>query len=126
MRAPVVLHAISSFDDTVLDRTAPTITQGLTNAISTTTPLRNEITKSPDFWSTLQRLHQHKTEAEKVFDILTLLSTASPPNGDSHDQALTADNFESAINLANDFATAGSIGSIPEKRRDFAAKQGRK
>lgn len=81
------------------------------------------MTKSPDFWSTLQRLHQHKTEAERVFDILTLLSSASPiPN----DQALTADNFESAISLANDFASAGSIGSIQEKRRDFAAKQGRK
>ena len=59
-----------------------------------------------------------------MFAILTLLSTSSPTP--AHDQALTADNFESAINLANDFAIAGSIGSIQEKRRDFAAKQGRK
>jgi golgi-specific brefeldin A-resistance guanine nucleotide exchange factor 1 len=123
MRAPVVLHAISSFDDRVLDQTAPTIVQGLTAAISaSSSPLRNEITKSPDFWSTLQRLHQHKTEAENVANILALLAT-SPG---MPEQALTADNFESAIGLANDFASAGSIGSIQEKRRDFAAKQGRK
>ena len=56
--------------------------------------------------------------------MLTLLSTASPPSGG--DQALTADNFESAINIANDFAAAGSVGAIQEKRRDFAVKQGRK
>ena len=125
MRAPVVLHTISSFDDAVLDRTATTIVKGFSNAISSPASLRNEITKSPDFWSTLQRLHQHKTEAEKVFDILTLLSTSSN-HKDMQDQALTADNFESAISLANDFASAGSIGSVQEKRRDFAVKQGRK
>ncbi|KIY01740.1 uncharacterized protein Z520_01878 [Fonsecaea multimorphosa CBS 102226] len=124
MRAPVVLHAISSFDDAVLDRTASTIIQGLSNAIGGPSALRNEITKSPDFWSTLQRLHQHKTEAERVFDILTLLSSPSPSKAQDQ-QALTADNFESAISLANDFASAGSIGSIQEKRRDFAAKHGR-
>jgi len=117
MRAPVVMHAISSFDDTVLDRTAPTIIQGLTRIISQPDPLRNEVTKSPDFWSTLQRLHQHKTEAEHVFEILTTLATARPT-------ALTADNYEATISLANDFATAGSIGSIQEKRKDFAAKRG--
>jgi golgi-specific brefeldin A-resistance guanine nucleotide exchange factor 1 len=121
MRAPVVLHAISSFDDTILDRTAPTIVSGLTRALSGSSELRNEITKSPDFWSTLQRLHQHKTEAENVFDILTFLCSHNSP-----DPALTAENFELAISSANDFAAAGSIGSIQEKRRDFAAKQGRK
>lgn len=117
MRAPVVLHAISSFDDTVLDRTAQTVTKGLANTIATAGPLRNEITKSPDFWSTLQRLHQHRTEAEPVFAILTTLTTSNPT-------ALTADNFEAAVSLAHYFAADGSIGSIQEKRRDFAAKRG--
>ncbi|KAL2436848.1 ARF guanine-nucleotide exchange factor 1 [Exophiala dermatitidis] len=117
MRAPVVLHAISSFDDTVLDRTAEAVTRGLANAIAEPGPLRNEVTKSPDFWSILQRLHQYKSEGESVFEILTTLATSQPT-------AVTADNFESAIALANDFATAGSIGSIQEKRRDFAAKRG--
>ena len=117
MRAPVVLHAISSFDDTVLDRTAPVIMKGLASCIAVPGALTNEVTKSPDFWSTLQRLHQHKTEAEKVFAILTTLATSNPTT-------VTADNFESAIALANDFAAAGAIGSIQEKRKDFAAKRG--
>lgn len=117
MRAPVVMHAISSFDDNVLDRTAATVMQGLARIISQPDPLRNEVTKSPDFWSTLQRLHQHKTEAEHVFEILTTLATVRP-------SAVTADNYEATIALANDFASAGSIGSIQEKRRDFAAKRG--
>lgn len=117
MRAPVVMHAISSFDDNVLDRTAATIMQGLARIISQPDSLRNEVTKSPDFWSTLQRLHQHKTEAEHVFEILTTLATSRPT-------ALTADNYEATISLANDFASAGSIGSIQEKRKDFAAKRG--
>ncbi|KAK5210939.1 GDP/GTP exchange factor for ARF [Exophiala xenobiotica] len=117
MRAPVVLHAISSFDDTVLERTAPVITKGLATCVAVPGALTNEVTKSPDFWSTLQRLHQHKTEAEKVFAILRTLATSSPTT-------VTADNFESAIALANDFAAAGAIGSIQEKRKDFAAKRG--
>ncbi|KAK6384365.1 uncharacterized protein PV06_10989 [Exophiala oligosperma] len=117
MRAPVVLHAISSFDDAVLDRTAAAITKDLASCIDGPAALTNEITTSPDFWSTLQRLHQHKTEAEKVFSILTTLATSMPTT-------VTADNFESVIGLANDFAAAGSIGSIQEKRRDFAAKRG--
>ncbi|KIV87306.1 hypothetical protein PV11_02861 [Exophiala sideris] len=117
MRAPVVLHAISSFDDTVLDRTASTITQGLASCIASPGPLTNEITTSPDFWSILQRLHQHKGEAETVFAILTTLATSNP-------SIVTADNFESAIDLANDFAAAGKIGSIQDKRKDFAARRG--
>ncbi|KIW21373.1 hypothetical protein PV08_01953 [Exophiala spinifera] len=117
IRAPVVLHAISSFDDAVLDRTAAAITRDLASCIAVPGALTNEITTSPDFWSTLQRLHQHRTEAEKVFAILTTLATSMPAT-------VTADNFESVIGLANDFAAAGSIGSIQEKRRDFAAKRG--
>ncbi|KIV93676.1 hypothetical protein PV10_04871 [Exophiala mesophila] len=117
MRAPVVLHAISSFDDTVLDRTASTVVQGFSLLIAEPDALRNDITSSPDFWSTLQRLHQHKTEAENVFSILSILSTSSPT-------AVTADNYEATIALANDFAAAGSIGSIQEKRREFAARRG--
>lgn len=117
MRAPVVLHAISSFDDTVLDRTASTVVQGFSRMIAEPDALRNDITSSPDFWSTLQRLHQHKTEAENVFSILAVLSTSSPT-------AVTADNYEATIALANDFAAAGSIGAIQEKRREFAARRG--
>jgi brefeldin A-resistance guanine nucleotide exchange factor 1 len=52
-----------------------------------------------------------------VFEVLITLATSQPT-------AITADNYEATISLANDFASAGSIGSIQEKRRDFAAKRG--
>jgi len=119
MRAPVVLHAISSFDDTILEQTAPTITRGLMNCIAEPGPLRNELTNSPDFWSILHRLHQHKSEADRVFEMLQHVANSKATT-------VTADNYESAIALADDFSTAGSIGSIQEQRRDFAAKRGQK
>lgn len=113
-----MLHAISSFEDGVLDSTAPTVIAGLARCIAEPSSLRSEILNSPDFWSILQRLHQHKTEAEHVFDILQeIVSTQSG--------AVTADNYEATTALANDFASAGSIGTIQEQRRDFAARRGK-
>lgn len=118
MRAPVVLHALSSFDDNTMNYTATSVINGLAQCIEGPEPLRNEVTSSPDFWSILQRLHQHKDEAERVFVILQNIATIQP-------SAITADNYESTIGLANDFATAGSIGSIQEQRRDLAARRGK-
>lgn len=117
MRAPVVLHAISSFDDRVLDATATSIMKGLTSCIAEPGPLRNEITTSPDFWSILQRLHQHKTEAANVFEMLSSIAQSAPTS-------INSDNFEATISLANEFVTAGSIGSMQEQRRDMAARRG--
>lgn len=113
-----MLHAISSFDDAVLDHSAGAVVQGLTSCIASSGPLRSEITNSPDFWSILQRLHQHKTEAAAVFEILQKMASAQP-------SAITADNYESTVALAHDFAAAGSIGSLQEQRRDLAARRGR-
>ena len=76
------------------------------------------MTASPDFWSILERLHQHKEAASAVFDILQTITTSSPP-------AVTADNYESAIELANKFATAGSIGAVSEQKRDVPARRGK-
>jgi brefeldin A-resistance guanine nucleotide exchange factor 1 len=118
MRAPVVLHAVSSFDDTVLEHTAEAVLQGLTECIAKPGSLRNEIVNSPDFWSILQRLHQHKTQAEHVLEVLQNIAASQPT-------AVTADNYESAIALANDFATAGRIGTIQEQRRDLLARRGK-
>ncbi|KPI38130.1 uncharacterized protein AB675_1158 [Cyphellophora attinorum] len=108
IRAPVVLHSLNSFDDSLLTIAAPSIVEGLAECISPSTPLRNEITNSPDFWSILQRLHQRKTQAESVFNILNTLTSTQP-------SAVTADNYEATINLANEFATAGRIGA-PQQR----------
>ncbi|EDP51926.1 conserved hypothetical protein [Aspergillus fumigatus A1163] len=62
MRVPVILHGISSFEQDVLESVAVPTIKGLSQCISEQGLLRNELTVSPDFWSILQRLHQH-TEA---------------------------------------------------------------
>ncbi|KAL9111034.1 MAG: hypothetical protein Q9227_004467 [Pyrenula ochraceoflavens] len=44
----------------------------------------------------------------------------------SQSTRVTADNYESAINLANGFAAAGSVGSIAEQQRDVAVRKGKR
>lgn len=111
MRVPVILHNISGFDQDILESVAVPIVQGLTRCIANPEPLRNEITISPDFWSILQRLHQHKEAAPLVFELLQLIVDAAPA-------IVTADNYESAVALANDFISAGSVGSVDERHHD--------
>ena len=118
MRAPVVLHAISSFDDSTIEFTAPAIINGLKKCIAGTESLRKEVTNSPDFWSIMHRLHQHKDEAESVFKLLHFIADVQPT-------AVTADNYESTTELANDFASAASIGSLQEQRKDAARRGGK-
>ncbi len=118
MRTPVVLHAISSFDDVTIDRTASSVIPGLSQIISSADPLKNELANSPDFWSILQRLHGHRDQSQNVFDILELTIKADPP-------IVAADNYESAVSLANDFATAASVGAAQEQRRELGSRRGR-
>ncbi|KAJ9269863.1 hypothetical protein DTO212C5_4037 [Paecilomyces variotii] len=116
MRVPVVLHCMSSFDQDMLERCAVPIVKGLSRCIGSSTALRNVLTISPDFWSILQRLHQHDESAGLVFELLQTIVDSTPPT-------ITADNFESAVALANDFATAGSVGAIEERQRDALARR---
>ena len=116
MRVPVILHNISGFDQDILESVAVPIVQGLTRCIANPEPLRNEITISPDFWSILQRLHQHKEAAPLVFELLQLIVDASPA-------IVTADNYESAVALANDFISAGSVGSVDERQNDAVPRR---
>src|SRR5271163_523287 len=118
MRAPVVLHAISSFDDRTLEHTATAVVSGLGSCIASAEPLRKEIINSPDFWSIMHRLHQHPDDAERIYGLLQAIATSQPT-------AVSADNYESAIELANDFATAGSVGAVLEQKRDMAARRGK-
>lgn len=128
MRAPVVLHAFSSFNDAILDQTAAALMKGLRVCIDQPGPLRNDITASPDFWSILQRLHLHKTEADNAFGILEKLTEDS--NTASRGQSwrgITPSSYSPALALATSFAIAASIpGSIIEQRRDLARSRGQK
>lgn len=93
----------------------PTI-QGLSRCLAHPGRLRNEITISPDFWSILQRLHQHPEVAPLVFEVLENIIESSS-------NIVTGDNYNSAISLANDFITAGHVGSIDERQRDSQARR---
>ncbi|KKZ67911.1 hypothetical protein EMCG_06440 [[Emmonsia] crescens] len=116
MRAPVVLHAISAFDQDTLENSAIPIIKGLSYCITSAAPLRSEITKSPDFWSILQRLHRHQEGAPMVFDLLQHIVHFTPP-------VISADNYESGVSLANDFASAGSLAAVPDPRRAPSGKR---
>jgi brefeldin A-resistance guanine nucleotide exchange factor 1 len=118
MRVPVVLHAISSFDQDILETSATPVLKGLSRCISSSGPLRSEIIVSPDFWSILQRLHTNKSSAPLVFELLQKIVESTPP-------AISADNYESAVSLANDFASAGSIGAAQERKRDAQIRKSR-
>lgn len=56
---------------------------------------------SPDFWAILRTLAGRPESAALVFGILERGITGDP-------QAILADNYEAAISLLNDFATAAN------------------
>lgn len=92
------------------------ILRGLALCIQNSTPLRNEITNTPDFWSIIQSLHATSEGAATVFEILNNIVTA-------RSSTVTADNYEAAVSLLNKFATAGSVGAIVEQRYEKAARK---
>lgn len=66
---------------------------------------------SPDFWATLRALAGKPESAALVFGILERGTTGTPP-------AIMADNYEAAIALLNDFATAANPYKVPKQRAD--------
>lgn len=117
IRTPVVLHTISSFNQDLLSRCGPTILKGISECIKGPVSLRKEMATSPDFWSVLHSLQEVQEAAPMAFHITEDIAIKSP-------QAITADNYESAIGLLNTFATAGGVGiSVREQRRDPAARR---
>ncbi|EDN92618.1 hypothetical protein SS1G_08481 [Sclerotinia sclerotiorum 1980 UF-70] len=117
IRVPVVLHAISSFKKDLFEKSATLVLQGLTQCIKEPGPLRNEIMTSPDFWVILKNLATSPSSASAVFEILEGVAIGSPPT-------IMADNYESAVKLLNDFATAGSVGSTVEQKQDKRIRRG--
>jgi brefeldin A-resistance guanine nucleotide exchange factor 1 len=95
------------------------LTKGISECLNSSSGLRKEMATSPDFWEILRHLHMLPDVAPHVFSILEELNN-SPQN------AITADNYENTIRLLDDFATAGSIGSADEQRRDQAIRSGGK
>lgn len=116
MRVPVILHGISSFDQDILESVAIPIVNALSQCVTDPGLLRNQITVSPDFWSILQRLHQHAESAPLVYELLQTIVDSTPP-------IVSADNYESAVGLANEFISAGNVGAFEERQRDALSRR---
>jgi hypothetical protein len=80
--------------------------------------LRSELAGSPDFWSILSRLSNVPDAAGDVFALVEDLTTSTQPG-------ITADNYEAAIALLNEFATAAQVGAREEQLFDQAARRGK-
>ncbi|KAI1823591.1 Sec7-domain-containing protein [Xylaria intraflava] len=109
VRAPVLLHTISSFPKEILAKTSQLVLQGLKVCIEQPGPLRSEIMTSPDFWLILRTLAANASSSPTVFDILEGGVSGSP-------SAIIADNYEAAIALLNDYATAAQVGAADEQK----------
>ncbi|RYP17307.1 hypothetical protein DL765_004598 [Monosporascus sp. GIB2] len=115
VRAPVLLHTISTFPKDILARTSQLVLQGLKICIDQPGPLRSEIMTSPDFWVILRTLSENPTSSPIVFEILEGGISGSP-------SAIIADNYEAAISLLNEFASAAKNGVPAEQKSDKKPK----
>ncbi|KAI0021541.1 Sec7-domain-containing protein [Xylariomycetidae sp. FL0641] len=109
VRAPVLLHTIYSFPKETLAKSSPLVLQGLKICIDKPGPLRSEIMTSPDFWVILRTLAGGTNSSATVFEILEGGVTGSP-------SAIIADNYEAAISLLNEYATAAKVGAVVEQK----------
>lgn len=101
VNVPFLLHTISTLPQEALGKNSDLVLQGLSLCIEESGPLRREMMTSPDFWVILRTLAQRPEAAALVFEILEKGTTGTPP-------AIMADNYEAAISLFNDFASAAS------------------
>ena len=111
MRAPIILHTISSLDASMLRRSALPILKGLSLCTYQPGPLRNEIANSPDFWSIIRDLHALPDAAGSVFRLLESVVKGVP-------SAITADNYGAAITLLSRFATMGNTNVANNQKYD--------
>lgn len=115
VRAPVILHSIAKFDHELFRQSAAFIVNGISNCMRGPSTLRKEVANSPDFWSVLHVLLAHDNVASKVFDIVQ-------DAVDGPASVLTTDNYDAAIALLGEFATAAATAS----RQELVPESGRK
>jgi brefeldin A-resistance guanine nucleotide exchange factor 1 len=87
------------------------ILKGLGICLRSSRPLKSEIVNTGDYWDTLQGLHAMPDAAPLVFEQLVGILEDKP-------SSITADNYERAVLLLNDFATSGSVGAMIEQKRE--------
>jgi brefeldin A-resistance guanine nucleotide exchange factor 1 len=113
-----LLHTFSTFSEDLLKQCAGPLLKGLADCCKGPNGLRIELASSPDFWSILNALHRVPEAAGEVFQLVEDLTTSPQPG-------ITADNYESAIALLNEFATAAQVGARQEQLHDQAARRGK-
>ncbi|KAF2994489.1 GDP/GTP exchange factor for ARF [Curvularia kusanoi] len=118
IRAPVLLHTFSSFDEALLKECSQPLLHGLSECCKGPVGLRSELAGSPDFWTILSRLCGVPEAAGDVFQLVEDLTTSPQP-------CITADNYEATIALLNTFATQASVGAREEQLHDQAARRGK-
>ncbi|KAG6071541.1 hypothetical protein E4U15_007434 [Claviceps sp. LM218 group G6] len=96
-----LLHTIANLPQHVVDQTADVISSGFVVCTDEPSALRNEMMKSPDFWSILRLLAKTRKSSSSVFSILKSSVSGSPP-------AISADNYEATIGLLGYFASASA------------------
>ncbi|KAL8719313.1 MAG: hypothetical protein Q9225_003677 [Loekoesia sp. 1 TL-2023] len=116
VRAPVVLHMISSFSQPKLEKSAALILKGLIFCIKESGTLRNEIINTPDFWSTIERIHTIPAVSAGVFSLLKAIVEDRAP-------AVTADNYEFVVGLLNSYANAGGAAAASQQQREPAGRR---
>jgi brefeldin A-resistance guanine nucleotide exchange factor 1 len=92
------------------------VLDALANCIAEPGPLRSEMMTSPDFWATLRILMRNADSVARVFGILEKGTTGSPP-------AIMADNYEVAVSLLNDFASAAGSPNSPDSKQDLGQRR---
>ncbi|KAM0279817.1 hypothetical protein ACHAQH_004368 [Verticillium albo-atrum] len=115
---PVLLHTISSFPKDTLAKSSMMLIQGLKFCVAEPGPLRNEVMTSPDFWSIMRALAGRYDSAAVVFDLLERGCTGVPP-------AIMADNYEAAILLLGDFASAAGRAVLAERKQEQRPRKSR-
>ncbi|ORY18311.1 hypothetical protein BCR34DRAFT_554010 [Clohesyomyces aquaticus] len=118
IRAPVILHTFSSFNEDLLKQCAQPLLKGLSDCCKGPVGLRSELSSSPDFWAILNTLYPVPEVAGDVFQLVEDLATSVQPG-------ISVDNYEAAIALLNEFATAAQVGALQEQRHDQAARRGK-
>lgn len=99
-------------------KTSQLVLQGLKVCIEQPGPLRSEIMTSPDFWLILRTLAGNSNSSPTVFDILEGGVSGSP-------SAIIADNYEAAIALLNEYATAAQVGAADEQKGERRQRNAR-
>lgn len=113
---PFLLHTVSSLPQEMLVKTSDLVLAGLAMCTDEPGPLRSEMMTSPDFWATLSILARNPESAALVFSILEKGTTGSPP-------AIMADNYEAAVSLLNDFASAAAPVVLTEQKSEAGQRK---